>query len=188
MDDLSDRTFRYQLPTWRRIGVPIAAVIHLACAALVCVLFAHIAARLSSAPGGAIPMSPGLTCIMLVPAAGSLACACALLARALLDRRLEANAEVHATRVSLVVSERPGQAESILWEEVEELRVAGGGPATADRALPLDIRGAGKRIRIPFFVEENLLLREIIIQRAGLASKRETWRDTRFTRPSEEQA
>ena len=180
---LSDRTFRFRLPTWRRIGNPIVAVMELTYAALAVLAYAHIAARLSSAPGGGIPVPPRLTWTLLGGAALWLVAAILTVRRVFLDRRLEQMGEVHVTRVSLVLSERLGDSESIFWEDVEELRILGLSEATEDSDLRLDIRGAGRRIRVPFFVQENQLLREHIIQRAGLTEKKQTFLTTRFLRP-----
>ena len=183
--DLSDRTFRYRIPPRRRVGNSLAIAVLLAALAMFVARYVTMAGRLMSAHGGSRPMPPGLTWIIFWAVSG-LAVSAWMVRRGLVERRLEMEGEVQVTRVSLVSSPRAGQADSIFWDEVEELRVPGLSDATAHRSLLLDIRGAGKRVRVPSFVEENQLLRELIIQRAGLTERKQTFLGTRFLRPGGE--
>ena len=185
--DLSDRTLGFRRPAWQRVAMPACVAVVLTVAALIFMMWYdlyHLA--LTAVPGHPLSVSSRFTASMLGLAAVQVVVAVALTRRIILDRGLEREGEVEVTRVGLVVSVRPGHSQSILWEEVAELRVPWLTEATAHRALLLDIRGAGKRVRVPSFVEENQLLREIIIQRAGLTEKKQTFLGTRFMRPGRE--
>ena len=185
--DLSDRTLGFRRPAWQRVAMPACVVVSLTVAALIFTIWYdlyHLA--VSAVPGHPLSVPVRFTAIVFGLAAAQVAIAGMIARRHVLDRRLEKEGEVEVTRVGLVVSVRPGHSQSILWEEVAELRVPWLTEATAHRALLLDIRGAGKRVRVPSFVEENQLLREIIIQRAGLTEKKQTFLGTRFMRPGRE--
>jgi len=185
--DLSDRTFGYRRSAWHRVAMPACVVVNLTVAALIFMIWYDLYhPAVSAVPGHPLSVPVRFTAIVFGLAAAQVAIAGMIARRHVLDRRLEKEGEVEVTRVGLVVSVRPGHSESILWEEVEQLRVAWLSDATAHRSLLLDIRGAGKRVRVPSFVEENQLLRELIIQRAGLTERKQTFLGTRFLRPSEE--
>ena len=174
---LADRTFGFRVPMGFRIlvltnlAVPLVWITSL------------VLTGASPLPSPA-SMRAGATGFWVIAGFAVLGCACTarLVWRQLVCCRLVREGQVDVTQVGIVLSNWAGHSEGILWDEIEELRIPTLGHAMTYWALGLDIRGAGKRLRISSFVEEKRLLRELIVQRAGLSEKGHTYLTTRFMR------
>jgi hypothetical protein len=86
---------------------------------------------------------------------------------------------VSVTSGGIAVRDSRGRERSLLWPEVEELRVS---PCLGLDTL--DIRGADRRLRVEFGLHCYRDLRDLIIRRAYLTQETRRWWGTLYTRPS----